>query len=262
LYKPPVKICFSKSSLFHIYYFIFIFLSLTIFFMKKLTLLLVFALLGASCLVAQTKTPKKKAESEKKVEKAPKVDRKTHKNFEYFDDGGLTGSLNVIKFGLITPIAGIPTVYYERSFGGSFSLEAGIGFMLPYAHGDGLALINQIFTNQKNNFEIDGVTSGFSWELQPKLWAKSKKDKVEGGYGLLYRNRTYTIGTTRVINYTDICGMYAYRYSFLPSHIVAELNFGVGVRLKTDSDTSGTYSSSNATPNIALPGNIKIGYIF
>jgi hypothetical protein len=174
----------------------------------------------------------------------------------------LTGSLNVIKFGLITPIAGIPTVYYERSFGGAFSLEAGLGFMLPYAKGDGLSLIEQVVSGGKSAGAFQGVKSGFSWEIQPKLWTKTKRDRVEAGLGALYRNRTYNFESGRILNHADICAMVDYRYAFLPSHIVIGLNFGGGFRIVKDSNNLLSSSPNTTSLSFAFPGNIKVGYVF
>lgn len=164
---------------------------------------------------------------------------------EYFEDGGISRSKNLIKLNVFSTISGNLAITYERLFTENFTADASIGFLLPYT----IEPIPEIFFSDKL---FPGRDMGYSFALQLKLFLYEPHDRVY--YSVKYSHNEFSRHTVdfREQLITFHCG---YQF-YIRKRINLEFAFGLGFRsITTSPDEVGSIV------NIVLPLTFNIGYL-
>ncbi|MFH2143964.1 MAG: hypothetical protein ABIJ97_16180 [Bacteroidota bacterium] len=164
----------------------------------------------------------------------------------YFDDGGISEGKNIVKLNVLAIINGDLPVSYEKTLTNLFSIEVGVGLLLPYYFPE----VPQVFEDET---EIENPDFGYSLLVNPKFYLQHKAPELNY-LGVQYRRRNYNLIDNTIV-YTDItinCGL---QLNFAKRFVV-DYNVGLGYRFKKGGATN-SYNISN----VAIPVSIKLGYI-
>jgi hypothetical protein len=168
----------------------------------------------------------------------------------YFDDNGISELKNVLKINILSIIQGDVPFYYERTFNKILSIEAGLGFQLPYFVKSPISI--------RNNEDpiIKSPDSGLSIWIFPRFYLA--KTAPEGIYiGPQFRKRFYNQGTEK-INVNDITYNAGLQF-FTGKHFIIDLATGAGVSIINRTQPEALV---NRYFDISYQIDLKIGYRF
>ena len=135
---------------------------------------------------------------------------------QYFDDEGISQAKGILKTDAIAMIHGDWPVLYEHMLSDQFSIEGGVGILMPYYVHDFLTLI---FT------ENNGITNnqlGFSLKGQLKLYTDKAPDLHYWGVQLYHRSFS-DLGVTE---FTFTKGL----QRFVGKRLTIDYGLGLGLR--------------------------------
>ena len=169
---------------------------------------------------------------------------------EYFADR-TTEAKNIIKINVLSIFAGDLPIYYERVITKQFTLEAGVGIILPFYvfEFSGLYSEEQIITDP------DG---GYSFWFHPKIYFWRAPDEMY--FGLQYRFRKYYENDMSV-TYSDYSINYGYQW-ILGTHFVVDANIGLGFRVRNLPDDFDPWVEDYKKTTVVAPFGIKLGVLF
>ncbi len=169
---------------------------------------------------------------------------------EYFMDPG-SEAKNVFKINLTSFLSGDLPVYYERVLTKQFSIEAGVGVILPFYvfEGSNIYSDEQIITNP------DG---GYSLWIHPKLYFWRAPEGMY--FGLQYRYRKY-LQDNAVVRYSDYTINYGYQW-ILGTHFVLDANIGAGFRIRNIPDDFYEWEDEFIKTTLVVPFGIRFGVLF
>lgn len=140
----------------------------------------------------------------------------------YFDDGGISESRNIIKLNVLSTVNGDVPFNYERILNDAFSIEVGIGLLLPYYYPEE----PQLYYNKVNNTE-PGL--GYSLMVMPRFYYLHSAPEVFYT-GVQWRRRSFYRGGENIIR-NDITVNYGIQF-VLGRRILLDGSIGVGFRFK------------------------------
>ncbi|RMG83907.1 MAG: hypothetical protein D6707_00145, partial [Bacteroidetes bacterium] len=141
---------------------------------------------------------------------------------QYFDDGKISNSKNIVKINATSIINGDLPVYYERPLTNSFSVELGAGLLLPY-------YFPEIFFPDETDYEpITNSNLGYSLWFFPKIYLFSPSEFSYVGF--MYRRRAYQ--NEQTVIYNDFTISSGYQINPV-KRLVLDIYLGVGIRFKT-----------------------------
>lgn len=168
-------------------------------------------------------------------------------NSFYFNDGGISETKHIIKLNILSVIDGNISFYYERKLNKSWSIETGIGVLLPYYAPKLTDLLSD--EDKRTDHEV-----GYNVWIHPKNYIQGKAPELTY-IGLQLKNTNYK-QDNETIAYTDIIldsGM----QHIIRKKIILGYNIGVGYRL-----TKEKLSSPNHYINkLITPIGISLGII-
>lgn len=168
----------------------------------------------------------------------------------------------IIKVNLASAVCGDIPITVEKVIGGVFGLEVGGGIMPGYYIPE-----NNYLYSGGNPYLAGKMSVGYSIYACPKFYTEAYGPD-DSYYGGLFRIRHYNMANGDNVQYMDIA-FNSGAQMIIADHITFEYNYGLGVRLRKQTDASGTVTSTNgsgATGNIfdglITPIGVKIGYMF
>lgn len=164
----------------------------------------------------------------------------------YFNDGGISNSKNIVKINTFSILLGDIPITYERIIGQSFGIEVGAGMIIPLETPFDLL----------NSFSGKGdPTNGYSIWVFPKYYIQHEApEKNYMGFQYLRRKYQYE-------NHSEITTSVTYNFGLqllLGKRFIFDYNVGVGFWF---SDREEIYTDSRKA-GVALPIAIKLGTIF
>jgi hypothetical protein len=169
-------------------------------------------------------------------------------NAYYFDDDEISSSRNIIKVDAISLIHGELPITLERTITRRFSVEGGLGILLPYYVHDFLPLIfddeRQRFTNNK---------FGSSVWLKAKLYEDRAPDLHYIDFTLHRRNFAEN-------SVTDVSFGLGNQL-IIGKRLAFDYGFGVGVRFQNTTSEEYIFDPDMGM-TIIIPLQIKLGYLF
>ncbi len=171
----------------------------------------------------------------------------------YFEDGGIKNAKNVFKINVLSLVNGDLPIFYERAISNVFSIELGVGILLPYYIPEPPLLIKQIGTN--NPPAAKDVKIGYSLYINPKIYFSHSAPT--GFYiGFQWRHRSYKLPLKKLV-YNDL--IFNLGYVFNPKkRFVIEPNFGLGYRFINDKNITAT----DFLDHTAFVFSLKFGGLF
>ena len=168
---------------------------------------------------------------------------------KYLDDGGISSSKNIVKINLSSTAMGDASVSFERVLANAFSLEAGVGKIMPYyVEGSFWEVIQNGYSNKS--------FSGYSFTINPRFY-KSKEAPEFGYVGIHLRRRNIDYGDFSNNQITDLT-INSGKQIILGKRIAFDIDSGIGLRTSLRTDNLGSYSSRG----IVFQLNIKTGFLF
>jgi len=167
----------------------------------------------------------------------------------------------IFKINLASAICGDIPITAEKVIGGSFGLEAGVGIMPGWYIAE-----NNYLYQGGNPYLASGLNVGYSIYFCPKFYTDNYGPD-DSFYGGMFRIRHYNLKNGSNVQYMDIAFNYGTQM-ILADHITFEYNYGIGVRLRKETDSQGNVTSSNGTSTgnvfdgLITPIALKIGYMF
>ncbi len=168
-------------------------------------------------------------------------------------DEGKAGNKNLIKVNLVSSISGNVTVCYERKISKKWSLEAGVGWILPYSI-EPLHLLEKTtwltsremgfsYFLQARNYPMSDALRGFFWSPQfAQSYFKGKQpDRPE------IRQNWYTMN-------------FGYQFELLG--LFADISLGLGLRKSKINTEDIEQFNGNHGSAVVFPIGIKLGYLF
>jgi hypothetical protein len=167
----------------------------------------------------------------------------------------------ILKVNLASAICGDIPFTVEKVFGGVFGLELGAGIMPGYYIPE-----NNYLYAGGNPYLASGLSVGYSLYLCPKFYTEAYGPD-DSYYGGLFRIRHYNLSNGGNVQYMDIA-FNSGTQILIADHITFEYNYGLGVRLRKETDALGQVISTNGTTTgnifdgLITPIGVKIGYMF
>lgn len=168
----------------------------------------------------------------------------------------------IIKVNLASAICGDIPITVEKVIGGVFGLEIG-GGVIP---GWYVPENNYLYAGG-NPYLATPLSVGYSIYACPKFYTESYGPD-DSYYGGMFRIRHYNLQNGDNVQYMDIA-FNSGTQIILADHITVEYNYGLGIRMRKQTDAAGNVTSTNgtgATGNIfdglITPIGIKVGYMF
>ncbi len=165
---------------------------------------------------------------------------------QYFEDEGISVAKGIWKTDVIAMIHGDWPVIYEHLLSDQFSVEGGIGLLMPYYVHDFLALA---FAENR------GITNnqlGWSIKLQGKLYTGDIPDSRYWGFQVY--NRSFSdIGVTELY-FTNG------KQRFIGKRVLIDYGIGLGIRLQNVRGEQTIFDPDFGFSPI-VPLFIKIGFI-
>lgn len=193
---------------------------------------------------------------------------------KYFDDGlkPLGDASWIAKLSVSESVTGNLSFCLERSFGKLFSLEFGVGVLLPYHLPDYYELISLVSNGGRYEFddEFKTVKGGWSWRINPRVHVSSfsffSDDSAPYGvyYSLLLRQRYFNIdyahynSSYESMLLTDM-DIVIGEQIHLKKNFLLDVYIGSGVLLYSLKEASGAKLNS---ARFNVPLGIKLGYRF
>ncbi len=177
---------------------------------------------------------------------------------EYMDDGGVSSAKHNISTNILSYTRGDIPILYEYRFAKYFSIETGVGVMLPYC----LNYYVGAFSTNKSE-EYAEKTLGYSLLVHPKYFVR--KDLEAPAFGLLCRMRHYgevtRFGFATTIEKRWIC------WNRISISFGMDLGFSYQISSSPEDPFYFEKYNTKATyPNeeywILIGGSLKIGFIF
>lgn len=172
--------------------------------------------------------------------------QQTDVNDQYFDDGGISTTNSIIKVNFVSTLMGNPMIHYERLLAKFFSVDLGVGYVLPYYIPEFMELAT---------FEpyVEKPKTGYSFSVNPRYWPL--KNAPEGFYyGLLFRQRHYNCESNTVI-LRDITYVIGGQYN-LTRHVNLNIDMGIGPMFSKYSKLDSYYFETFSFVILA-----KLGYL-
>ncbi|MCI4671693.1 MAG: hypothetical protein MRZ79_26365 [Bacteroidia bacterium] len=109
---------------------------------------------------------------------------------EYFDDGGMSSSIHLLKIDVAPILHNHFVLIYERSLFRRMSIQLGVGPVLPYNIPTPIELVGEDFVERKIN---SAPTSGFILRGDLKFYYLEGSSQIPDGsyYSLTYRRTLY-----------------------------------------------------------------------
>ncbi len=164
----------------------------------------------------------------------------------YFEDGGISESRHVFKLNIFTIYYGELPLHYEYVVSESFSVEAGVGLLLPYFVQDPILEYMDwpLIVNE-------GI--GYSLWLFPKYYFR--KGAPELNYaGIQFRQRNFNAENQKVI-YTDLTVNYGVQL-MLGRRIAIDYVVGAGVKIAREDPVI----NNKRLIGVSIPVQLKIGF--
>lgn len=173
----------------------------------------------------------------------------TTSNDYFFDDGGISEAQIILKTNVLSLINGDATIHLETRLSSRLSIDASIGYQLPFYTVELPSLLNERFIYEKLE-----PTGGYSWSIQPKYYLSNTYP--EASYmSVLIRRRNYNLDNYKQ-NHTDYALVSGVQF-FLSSRILLDVSYGLGIRIQN----STPINSNLDEIALSLPTAIKIGFI-
>lgn len=170
---------------------------------------------------------------------------------QYFDDGGVSESKNILKINLASALNGDISVHYERAVASNVSIEVGVGKLLPFYNFE----LPKLY---ESDFGIKDPDNGFSWSLQSKFYVWSQNTLEEGYAGFQISQRRYATTST----YTDLTMNYGVQL-LLGKGFIVDLGIGIGGRFREVKDEAIKLREEDLREKqLIYPINIKTGFLF
>ncbi len=171
----------------------------------------------------------------------------------FLNDGGVSETKNVFKFGVASTLSGDASLAYERLFGEKLSLELGAGIILPFVVE---TITHTLFE------EADFVNSrnlGYSFVISPR-YKIQVRDRDAIIIGLLYQRRSFGKGHASIKN-DSYLATFTSRV-FLSKHLSAEFGSGFGWRNNDIFMAQTTFDSEENQGHFEFQIIAKIEYHF
>lgn len=169
---------------------------------------------------------------------------------EYFDDSGISTSINFVKFGY-SPFKGEFSGSYERGLGLIGAIEVGVGMI-------NAEKFSSFYINRNSDFKLpESVLEKnqlFNIWIQPKLYFNEN-------YHNLYLG--VFVGITKMSPeiLTDLIASIGYKQRIFTNFSI-ELQSGVGGRFYTNTFYLGGVPYKEQMSIIVIPLTFKVGYLF
>lgn len=175
-------------------------------------------------------------------------------NSSFFDDGNnaIASRKNVLKLDLISTLNGDLSIQYERALSRKFSLEIGVGRILPYYVPELHILINPVLLT------IEDPNHGYSLWVQPKFYLL---DRAPETYytGIQLRRRYYNIGSeNQIFTHNDLILTVGRQFMHIKKRLAIDFNGGYGLRFRKYKNDLGDVEKFQLFYQFSL----KLGYFF
>lgn len=173
-----------------------------------------------------------------------------------FDDGRFSSNSNLIKLNLAGLVASDLSFQYERVLSDMFSVELGLGTILPYKGWE----FNDFF--EKESTDGLSLQSGFSFSIAPRLYAHQKAPQsfyISPAY--MHRHKSYEDVTIK-IDYWILQSGFQW---FISKRLLFEYNVGLGAKSVRTSKLPDYYLSDIArytTTTLAGTAAFKFNVLF
>jgi len=175
-------------------------------------------------------------------------------NASFFDDGNnaVANRKNVLKLDFISTLNGDLSIQYERAVNKRFSVEIGVGRILPYYVPEFHILINPVLLT------IEDPNHGYSLWFHPKYYFM---DKVPKSYytGVQLRRRYYNIGSeNEIFTHNDLILTAGRQFMHIKQRLAIDFNSGYGLRFRKYKNDQGDVEKFQ----LFFQFSLKLGYFF
>jgi len=178
-------------------------------------------------------------------------DDNIYDNSEYFDDGGIAASKNIVKLNVLSAANGDLAFMYERVAADAFAIEAGAGLLMPFYY-------REFPVNYLERTDISDPGFGYSLWLQPKFYRRYNAPEYDYT-GILIRYRHYS-QDNRIITYKDVVLNYGIQFLF-GNRFYFNYDIGIGIRFKSG-DGIPIKERGFDVSNVIIPMGLKLGICF
>lgn len=170
----------------------------------------------------------------------------------FFDDGGISGSKNIVKLNIASVVTGDYAISIERVIRSNWSLEAGVGKLASYYNPD----LYEYFQDDLEDIQLTNPEGGYSYTISPKYYYLDDAP-FEAYTAFEYRHRHFKYRNATSIYVNDYTFNYGFQF-ILYQKLMMDINWGLGFRFKRlEKD-----NYQEETNNITMPLNVKMGYLF
>ena len=178
---------------------------------------------------------------------------------ELLEDGGLSETNNLLKFNIITPLAGDFNLALERTLSKRFTVQANAGIVLPFYLFDLTGIYNGLGLADPSQ-DLDNLSTGYSFGITPKFYFRGRAPEFYY-LGFDYQYRKYRRDSNYDLVFVDYQFLSGYNMLF-GTRFAFEFYVGLGVRsyrYQAQPGNPGMGVLNRTLPN--LPFGLRIGII-